>query len=79
VARENRTPRLGGGRWPAPGQPGAPPPTRRRPVWNVLEDEGFRLLLLNPAQVKALNGRKSDGRDAQRIAEFLQDGRLTEA
>jgi transposase len=48
-------------------------------VWNVLEDEGFRLLLLNPAQVKALNGRKSDGRDAQRIAEFLQDGRLTEA
>ena len=47
-----------------------------RPVWNVLEDEGFRLLLVNPAQVKALNGRKSDGRDAQRIAEFLQDGRL---
>jgi transposase len=32
--------------------------------------------LVNPAQVKALNGRKSDGRDAQRIAEYLQDGRL---
>ena len=47
-----------------------------RPVWNVLEDEGFRLLLVNPAQVKALAGRKSDGRDAQRIAEYLQDGRL---
>jgi len=47
-----------------------------RPVWNVLEDEGFRLLLVNPAQVKALNGRKSDGLDAQRIAEVLQDGRL---
>lgn len=47
-----------------------------RPVWNVLEEEGFRLLLVNPAQVKALAGRKSDGRDAQRIAEYLQDGRL---
>jgi transposase len=47
-----------------------------RPVWNVFEEEGFRLLLVNPAQVKALNGRKSDGRDAQRIAEYLKDGRL---
>ncbi len=47
-----------------------------RPVWNVLENQGVRLLLVNPAQVKALQGRKSDGRDAQRIAEFLQDGRL---
>ncbi len=48
-----------------------------RPLWNVLQDEGFeRLLLANPAQVKALHGRKSDRRDAQRIAEFLQDGRL---
>lgn len=47
-----------------------------RPVWNVFEDHGFRLLLVNPAQVKALAGRKSDGRDAQRIAEYLQDGRL---
>lgn len=45
-------------------------------VWNVLEGHGFRLLLVNPAQVKALQGRKSDQRDARRIAEFLQDGRL---
>jgi len=44
-----------------------------RPVWNVLEGHGFRLRLVNPAQVKALQGRKSDGRDAKRIAEFLQD------
>ena len=42
----------------------------------MLEDQGFRLLLVNPAQVKALAGRKSDGRDAQRMAEYLQDGRL---
>lgn len=47
-----------------------------RPVWNILEDHGFRLLLVNPAQVKALQGRKSDGRDSRRIAEYLQDGRL---
>jgi transposase len=47
-----------------------------RPLWNVLEDQGFQLLLVNPAQVKALAGRKSDGRDAQRIAEYLQDRRL---
>jgi transposase len=47
-----------------------------RPVWNVLEEQGFRLLLVNPAQVKALQGRKTDRRDAQRIAEYLQDGRL---
>jgi transposase len=47
-----------------------------RPVWNVLEDQGFRLLLVNPVQVKALAGRKSDGRDARRIAEYLEDNRL---
>jgi transposase len=47
-----------------------------RPVWNVLEEHGFGLLLVNPAQVKALQGRKSDPRDAQRIAEYLHDHRL---
>lgn len=47
-----------------------------RAVWNVLEEQSFRLLLVNPAQVKALQGRKSDRRDAQRIAEYLQDERL---
>ena len=46
------------------------------PVWNVLEVGGFAMLLVNPAQVKALQGRKSDQRDARRIAEFLQDERL---
>jgi len=46
-----------------------------RPVWNILEGH-FRLLLANPAQVKALLGRKSDRRDARRLAEFLEDGRL---
>lgn len=47
-----------------------------RPVWNVLEGHFDQLLLANPKQVKALQGRKSDHRDARRIAEFLQDRRL---
>jgi transposase len=47
-----------------------------RPLWNVLQEQGFKLLLANPAQVKALHGRKSERREAQRIAEFLQDNRL---
>jgi len=47
-----------------------------RPVWNVLEGHFGQLLLANPKQVKALQGRKSDHRDAQRISEFLQDRRL---
>jgi transposase len=47
-----------------------------RPIWNVLEGHGFRLVLANPKQVKALHGRKSDKRDSQRIAEFLQDRRI---
>jgi len=47
-----------------------------RPIWNVLEGHGFELMLANPKQVKALHGRKSDKRDAERIAQFLQDRRL---
>ena len=47
-----------------------------RPLWNVLEGHGFALVLVNPMQVKALHGRKSDKRDCERIAEFLQDRRL---
>jgi transposase len=47
-----------------------------RPIWNVLEGHGFQLILANPKQVKALHGRKSDKRDSQRIAEFLQDRRI---
>ena len=45
-----------------------------RPVWNVLELTRwkFKLMLVNPAQVKALPGEKTDPRDAQRIAGFLQ-------
>src|SRR5436190_16231567 len=49
-----------------------------KPVWNVLESPRwkFQLLLVNPAQVKALPGEKTDPRDAKRIAAYLQQGLL---
>jgi transposase len=46
-----------------------------KPVWHVLEGQ-FELLLANPAQVKALRGRKTDLKDGERIADFLQHGLL---
>lgn len=46
------------------------------PVWDTLENPAWRMLLANPQQVNALHGRKSDRRDARRIAEFLHDRRL---
>ena len=41
------------------------------PVWHVLEPD-FELTQANPYFVKQLPGRKSDVKDAQRIAECLQ-------
>ena len=46
-----------------------------KPVWNVLED-AFTLLLVNPAHMKALPGRKTDVKDAEWIADLLQHGLL---
>jgi len=46
-----------------------------KPVWHLLEGQ-FELLLANPMQVKALRGRKTDLRDGERIADFLQHGLL---
>lgn len=46
------------------------------PVWNVLEDAGLALLLVNPEHCKALRGKKTDLRDGTRIAELLQHGLL---
>ena len=45
-----------------------------KPVWHVLERQ-FELLLANPLQVKALR-RKTDLKDGERIADFLQHGLL---
>lgn len=46
-----------------------------KPVWHVLEGQ-FELLLANPAQVRALRGRKTDLKDGERIADFHQHGLL---
>ena len=46
-----------------------------KPVWHVLEGQ-FELLLANPTQVRALRGRKTDLKDGERIADFLQHGLL---
>src|SRR5215813_7542159 len=75
VARENRTPRLSGGRWPARGRLGAPPPTRRKQVWNMLEGQ-FTIVLDNAQHVKNVPGRKTDTKDSEWIAELLQHGLL---
>jgi len=46
------------------------------PVWNILEDMGFDLILVNPYLIKQMPGRKSDVKDAQWIATLLQKGLL---
>jgi len=46
------------------------------PVWNVLDQHGLTLLLINPEHYKAVRGKKTDLKDGERIAELLQDGRL---
>jgi transposase len=47
-----------------------------RPLWNVLEGEFRRLLLVNPQHIKGLNGYKTDPKDAQWIADLLEGGKL---
>jgi len=46
------------------------------PVWNVLEGSkhAFQLTLVNPAVVRALQGRKTDCIDARRIADTCSTG-----
>ena len=46
-----------------------------KPVWHILEGP-FELLLANPTQVQALRGRKTDLKDGERIADFMQHGLL---
>ncbi|MEZ5297551.1 MAG: transposase [Ilumatobacteraceae bacterium] len=45
------------------------------PVWHVLEEAGFELLLVNSRHVKILPGRKTDVGDAW-LAELLEHGLL---
>jgi len=47
-----------------------------KPIWYVLEEAGFQLLLVNARQVKILPGRKTDVCDAAWLAELLEHGLL---
>lgn len=47
-----------------------------KPIWNLFED-AFALLLVNPAHIKAVPGRKTDVKDAEWIADLLQHGLLS--
>jgi transposase len=47
-----------------------------KPIWYVLEERGFVLLLVNARHVKILPGRKTDVCDAAWLAELLEHGLL---
>src|SRR5215204_3373398 len=47
-----------------------------KPIWYVLEEAGFQLLLVNVRHVKILPGRKTDVGDAAWLAELLEHGLL---
>ena len=47
-----------------------------RPLWNLLEGEFPRVLLVNPQHIKGLNGYKTDPKDAQWIGDLLEGGKL---
>jgi len=47
-----------------------------RPLWNLLEGEFGKLVLVNPQHIKGLNGYKTDPKDAQWIADLLESGKL---
>src|SRR5271170_7890119 len=45
-----------------------------KPVWHVLSDGDFSLILANAAHVKNVPGRKTDVNDAEWLAELLAHG-----
>jgi transposase len=47
-----------------------------RSLWNLLEGEFDKLILVNPQHIKGLNGYKTDPKDAQWIAGLLEGGKL---
>jgi transposase len=46
------------------------------PIWDILLEMGFELMLINPFLVKQMPGRKSDVKDAQWLACLLHKGML---
>lgn len=47
-----------------------------KPVWHVLEDRSFELLLVNAMHVRKVPGRKTDVKDAEWLAQLLECGLL---
>jgi len=47
-----------------------------KPVWNILEGQFEKVLLVNAQHIKAVPGRKSDQKDSEWIADLLQHGLL---
>jgi transposase len=47
-----------------------------RPLWNLLEGEFDKLILVNPQHIKGLNGYKTDPKDAAWIAGLLESNKL---
>lgn len=45
-----------------------------KPVWHILSDGDFELVLANAAQVKNLPGRKTDVKDADWVSDLLAHG-----
>lgn len=45
-----------------------------KPVYNLLEDTGLHVLVVNAHHIKAVPGRKTDMKDAEWIAELLRHG-----
>jgi transposase len=47
-----------------------------KPVWDALEGNGLEVLLVNPAHIKNVPGRKTDVNDATWIGQLLECGLL---
>ena len=45
-----------------------------KPVWHILADDGFQLVLANAAHIKNVPGRKSDVKDSDWISDLLSHG-----
>lgn len=48
-----------------------------KPVFNILESEGFEVLVVNARHIKQVPGRKTDVKDAEWIADLMRHGLLT--
>jgi transposase len=46
------------------------------PIYNILEDEGRTIILVNAQHMKAVPGRKTDVKDSEWLADLLRHGLL---